>query len=84
MVEDMETSYNKEYGGGFRAASSFAEYTKPMVCCHSSSLDATPAVRVPSLLAPSSAGQHTWRTTAVDHRGPKARHTVFMHLAAHV
>ena len=32
MVEDMETSYNREYGGGFRAASSFAEYTKPMVC----------------------------------------------------
>ena len=37
MVEDMETSYNAEYGGGFRAASSFAEYTKPMVRCHRSS-----------------------------------------------
>ena len=33
MVEDVETSYNTEYGGGFGAATSFAEYTKPMVCC---------------------------------------------------
>ena len=59
MVEDMETSYNKEYGGGFRAASSFAEYTKPMVRCRLSSVDAGADACATSLSLLISAGQHT-------------------------
>ena len=59
MVEDMETSYNKEYGGGFRAASSFAEYTKPMVRCRLSFFDASADARAIVLSLLVLAGQHT-------------------------
>ena len=59
MVEDMETSYNREYGGGFSAASSFAEYTKPMVRCRLPSFHASADARATIVSLLNLAGQHT-------------------------